>query len=463
MTQEQRYIKMTETPVSRLIPRLAVPTIISMLVSSIYNMADTYFVTGLGRAQSGAVSVIFSLMALIQAFGFMLGMGSGAYVSKLLGRKDVKTAQNACATGFFTALIFGAFLALVMRANIGAVVRFLGANDDIFIHAVSYCKYILYACPFMMASFVLNNQLRSQGYAVLSMIGITSGGVLNIFLDWLFVIGFNWGISGAAVATMISQMVSFTILILISVLKKDVIGPKISCFRPKLYIYGEIIHTGVPSLCRQALASMAAVVLNKVSNLAGADATQTIAAMGILNKFMLFINSALVGFGQGMQPVCGFNFGAEKYRRVIESYHFCVKVSVVFLSVMAVVLFAFSENIMRIFTKDDIDVIKVGSFAMRANCFTLPLQGYMMMSQFLSQSIGYGGRASIVAMARQGICLIPMYIILPGIFGIVRGLQISQPCSDLVSFVIALFVVRSVVGDLSRRASEENDGKGQPA
>lgn len=447
MSGNEMYIKMTETKISKLIPRLAVPTIITMLVTSIYNMADTFFVSQIGTSASAAVGINFSIMAMIQAIGFTLGMGSGNYVSRSLGKKDIETAEKAAATAFFTALILGGIFAGLGLLYLDKFITMLGATPTILPYAKDYAKYILIAAPYMCCSFVLNNLLRSQGNAFYSMLGLATGSILNIGLAPLFIFKFNMGISGAAIATIISQFISFSILFFMCQRNEKNLSIKLSRFTFQLWIYKEIIRVGLPTLSRQGLASIAAVALNVCASPFG-DAA--IAAMSITVRIMMFINSSLLGFGQGFQPVSGFNYGAKKYDRVLEAYYFCLKVGVVLLTILGILCFTFAPEIIALFRKEDLEVIEIGTVALRYQCLTLPIQASIVMANMLTQSIGYGFWATLVAMGRQGIFLIPALFILPNIFGI-RGLQYCQPFADICTFVVGLLVVRKVIKDLKRQ------------
>lgn len=449
MTQEERYAMMTETPVSRLIPSLAVPTIISMLVTSIYNMADTFFVSQINTSASAAVGIIFSLMAMIQAIGFTLGMGAGNFISRSLGKRDEETAVRTAATAFYTAVSVGLLMAVTGLLGLDRLVRMLGATETIAPYARDYARYILLGAPVMTGSFVMNNLLRSQGFAFYSMLGITTGGILNMILDPIFIFGFGLGISGAALATVLSQCVSFGILFFQCNFRKGCIRLRISKFTPTGKIYGEILHAGLPSLCRQGLASAAAVVLNVAANPFG-DAA--IAAMSIVTRYMMFINSALIGFGQGFQPVCGFNFGAKRYDRVLESFWFCLKVALVLLTTLGAISFLGAENIMGVFRRGDKEVIEIGTWALRFQCLTMPLQAWIIMSNMLTQSIGYGFRASIVAAGRQGIFFIPALLTLPKIFKI-TGLQLSQTTADVCTAVMAAVIVFGILKELKEKSN----------
>ena len=450
MTYEEKYKMMVETPVNKLIPRLAVPTIISMLITSIYNMADTFFVSQLSTSASGAVGVNFSLMAMIQAIGFTLGMGSGNYMSRMLGAKEQDRAQRACSTAVYTAFFFGLLLAVFGIWNIDSLVRALGATETIAPYARDYGKYILIAAPYMTVSFVFNNHLRSQGNAALSMLGITAGGVLNVILDPVLIFGFKMGISGAAIATIFSQFVSFLILLTLVIRSGNVLKPHPKFFTMKGWVYKEILSAGMPTLGRQGLASVASVLLNVAASGFG-DAA--VAAMSIVTRIMMFINSALIGFGQGFQPVCGFNFGAKRYGRVLEAYYFCRRVAFVFLLVMAVVMFAVSTPIMRLFRREDAEVVRIGALALKMQCVLLPVQSFTIIGNMLTQSIGYSFRATLTAIGKQGLFFIPAILILPGIYGVL-GLQLAQPVADLLTFVLTQVIVVMVVKELKGMEKE---------
>ncbi len=443
-TQEEKYRQMMEVPVSRLIPGLAVPTIISMLITSIYNMADTFFVSQLGTSASGAVGVIFSAMAIIQALGFGFGQGAGINISQSLGNKDTERAGEMAAASFFAVMILGILIGAAGNLFLRPLVMMLGATPTIAPYAEAYARYILIASPFMMCAFVMNNILRAQGNAVYAMVGITTGGILNMILDPVFIFGFDMGTSGAALATGLSQFISFCILLCQCNLRKDCISIRLSDFKPSFRIYGKILHAGLPSFCRQAIASVATITLNFAAGVYG-DAA--IAAMSIVNRFMMFINSAVIGFGQGFQPVCGFNFGAKRYDRVLEAYWFCVKVAVAVLAILAVICFIPAESIIALFRRDDAEVISIGMKALRCQLILAPAMGWITMVNMLSQSIGYGFRSAMVAVARQGIFLIPALLILPRIFGL-TGILISQPAADILTMILSTAVVMQILKEL---------------
>ena len=441
MSAQERTEMMLNAPVSRVIPRLAIPTIISMLITSIYNMADTFFVSQLGTSASGAVGVIFSAMAIIQAVAFMIGMGSGTNVSQALGAGDEERARRFASTGFFTAFGVGVVLAVFGLSNIDWLVRFLGATETIAPYAKAYATYIFYATPLMMCSFVMNNLLRFEGLAMYGMVGITTGGLLNMALDPIFIFGLGLGTAGAAIATAISQCVSFLILLLMSNTRPDAISIHPRHFRPSLATYGRILYNGFPSLGRQGIASISTILLNTAAGVYG-DAA--IAAMSIVSRFIMFINSSVIGFGQGFQPVCGFNYGAGRYSRVREAFWFCVKVATVILLVLAGVSMLFSRQIITVFRRDDAEVIRIGTLALRLQLATMPLWGFIVMGNMFTQSIGYGVRATLLSIARQGIFLIPALLILPPLLGL-RGIQIAAPVSDVLTLFLSFGIVSGIL------------------
>ena len=430
-TAQEKFLEMTTAPVERLIARLAVPTIISMLITTIYNMADTFFIGMISTAASGAVGVSFSIMAIIQALGFFFGQGAGASISQALGSQDTKRANELAATGFFSALICGAAVGVLGLVFMEPLVYFLGATDTIYPHCTAYLRLILIGAPWMCASFVLNNLLRFEGNAFRAMVGLTAGGVLNMALDPLFIFVFDMGIAGAALATIVSQAVSFGIL-LFQIKKYSAISLRFRDFRPGVRMYSAITRAGLPSLLRQGIASVGTICLNTAARPFG-DAA--ISAMAIIGRITMFSNSAMLGFGQGFQPVCGFNYGAKRYDRVKKGYFFLIKTSVIGLLIFAAVEFGFAEQFVGIF-RDDPAVIAIGAKALRFQCITLVFNSFIISSNMLLQTTGQVVPASILGVARQAF-LIPCLGLFTGLFGL-TGLQMSQPVADTLTFVIAI-------------------------
>ena len=446
VSQEARYRQMMEEPVYTLIPRLAVPTIVSMLVTAVYNMADTYFVSQLGTSPSAAVGVVFSLMTGIQAVAFMIGMGCGNEISRLLGQKEREEAERYVATGFFTELIAGTLIAIAGILFSEKLVYLLGSTATIAPYAASYTRYVLIGIPFFMASLGMNNMLRFQGNSFYSMIGIATGGILNMFLDPLLIYGFHMGIAGAAVATSVSQMISFCILVWQCNCMPACLSIRLRRFQPALSRYANIFRFGLPSLARQGIASVAVIVTNFAAQPYG-DAA--IAAIAIVSRVAMFMNSAIIGFG----PVCGFNYGAKNYKRVEEAYQFSLRVCFVALLFMGVGSFLNAERIVMLFQRDP-KVVEIGTRALQLQACTIPLAAQITMANMFSQTTGYNFRATVVALLRQGICLLPVLLVLPRIFGL-AGIQSAQPVSDIFSAIIAFLITKSILDEMRQKTAEQ--------
>ena len=441
MARQDRRKYMTETPVPKLILTLAVPTIISMLVTAIYNTADTFFVArvsddpAVNTAATAAVGLVFTVMALIQATGFFCGHGSGNYLSRMLGAGNHKEAGEMASTGFALSLIFGVIFAIVGNIFVGPISNFLGfgATELTLEFTGQYMRIILLGAPFMMAQFVINNQLRFQGSAYVAMIGLMCGAVMNMVLDPLLILGFHMGVRGAAIATVMGQFTSFCVLL--SGTRK---GENIKLSPKNVHINAhyikEIVNGGAPSLFRQGLAAIATLILNNTAGNIGSDAA--IAGMSVASRVMMMMASALIGFGQGYQPVCSFNYGAGLTGRVKAGFKFCVKYSTIFLIGIGALCFAFAPNIIALFSKDP-NAVTVGVAALRFQSVTLPLSGAIVISNMMLQSIGKGVKASITASARNGICFIPLILILPQFLGI-TGVEMAQSCADVLLLLIAV-------------------------
>ncbi|MEA5142665.1 MAG: MATE family efflux transporter [Oscillibacter sp.] len=440
--QEQKFVRMTTAPVEHLVYEMAVPTIVSMMVTACYNMADTFFVGKINNSATGAVGVAFSLMAIIQAAGFFFGHGSGNYISRKLGQQETENAAKMAATGFFLSLLTGLLITLIGEIFLSPLARLLGSTETILPYARSYLRLILIGAPYMTASFVLNNQLRFQGSAIYGMVGIVAGAVLNVGLDPFFIFVLGMGVGGAALATIISQLCSFVLLLVgcsrggnLKIRVKNV-----TMSRPYLR---EIVKGGLPSLCRQGLASIATICLNRGAGWYG-DAA--VAAMSVVSRAMYLAQAVLIGFGQGFQPVCGFNYGAFLYDRVKKAYWFCIKVSTVFLAVVSVAGFLFAPEIVGFF-RNDPDVIAFGASALRLQCCTFFLCGFNMMSSMLTQTINKVREATVLAMARQGLFFIPAVLILPQFIGAL-GIQLAQPLSDVCAFLLTVPLTRRVLREM---------------
>lgn len=406
-----------------------------MLITSFYNMADTYFVGLIGSASaSGAVGVAFPLMAIMQAVGFMFGHGSGNHMARVLGAGDAADARKMAATGFFSAFFVGLAIMTIGLLAAEPLAYALGSTPTIAPYAMEYLGYLMPGAPFLIASLVLNNQLRFQGSAFYAMIGITSGAVLNIILDPLFIFTFGMGVAGAALATSLSQVVSFFLL-----LNGTRLGGNIRIhwrdYTPTLANFREILRGGVPSLARQSLNSLATVCLNLAS---GGYGDAAIAAMSIVTRVMMMTVSAIIGFGQGFQPICGFNYGAGLYERVRRAFWFCVRLCFCVLVLVSAAAIALAPQIISLFLAADPQVQEIGTLALRLQCAFIPLVWpFTCLSNMMLQTMGIAGRATVLAMARQGLFFIPAVWVLEHAFGLL-GVQLAQPVADVLSFLLAI-------------------------
>lgn len=433
--QEAQFKKMTETPIKPLIVSLSIPTIISMLVSSFYNMADTFFVSQLGKSASGAVSIVFPLMVMIQAIGFTFGTGAGALNSRLLGAKKNEEANTITSTAFFSAIFLGLILTVVGMANLDAIMTMVGATETILPYAKAYGQYILYGAPFMAASYVMNNVLRSQGKAKLSMFGLAIGGLINVVLDPIFIFVFELGTAGAAIATLISQLISFCILLSFFFRGQSLTFLSVKRISRSWKDYYQIVSTGLPSFARQAMTTVASISLNTMARTYGGDAA--ISAMGIVSKIYSFIFSALLGFGQGYMPVAGYNFGAKKFTRVREAYLFFVKTGTVIMTALAVVFFIAAPQFIALFVPGEPQVAEIGAMALRFQCLMMPFVPISTSCNMTFQQIGRSWLATILSFLRQGIWFLPLILTLPRMLD-VTGVALSQPLADGLTFLTCL-------------------------
>lgn len=445
---QDKFTYMTTAPIPKLVTSLAVPTIISMLITAFYNIADTYFVGKINTQATAAVGIAFSVMAIIQALGFFFGHGSGNYISRKLGAKDTRSAEKMASTGFFCSLIVGVFVMLLGLLFITPLSKALGSTPTILPYTEKYLGIVLLGAPFMAASLVLNNQMRFQGNAVYAMIGITVGAVINIGLDPLLMFTFGLGISGAAIATVTSQICSFFVLWVMEHRGNNI---RISWanFTPTPDMLKEIVQGGTPSLFRQGLSSLATICLNHSAGMYG-DAA--IAGMSIVTRICAFINSFVIGFGQGFQPVCGFNYGAGIYERVKSGFWFCVRVGSLFLLVCSAIGFIFAPEIIETFRKGDPAVTAIGTNALRWQLVSLPLCAWIVLCNMMLQTIRKPVPATILAASRQGMFFIPLVWILPLFLGL-TGVEITPAIADVCSALLAIPLTRKVLLEMKTEGS----------
>lgn len=451
LKSEARYRRLTETPVPRLVMSLAVPTIISMSISAIYNIVDSWFVGHISTVATAGVGVAFAYQSLIQATGFFFGHGSGNYMSRALGARDTEGAGKMAATGFISSFLLGLVFMALGLCFMTPLSRLLGATPDVVPYSNAYLKWILIATPFLVSQMTLNNQLRLQGNAMLAMIGIAAGAVLNIFFDWLLIDRLDMGVQGASLATLISQFISWCLLFWATTFEGNV-HIYLRNYAPSADRLREIGAGGLPSLMRQSLSSISAICMNWAAAsyaLEGQEAS-TIAAFTVVARVMQTAMAVILGVGQGFQPVCGFNWGAKRYSRVRESYLFTIGMCVVILLVTSSLGWIFAPNIIAFFRDQDPQLLSIGTTVLRWQCVAFPLVGLTTPTNMLLQNIRRTGRATLLAMSRHGFAFYPTLFILPAIWGL-EGLEATMATADVLTFALALPFAISIIRELSAR------------
>lgn len=430
-----KYTFLTQAPVHRVIGAMAIPTIISMLLTSMYNLVDTFFVGKINTQSTAAVGIVFSVMFFIQAFSFFFGNGSGNYISRQLGAQNTKDAEIMASTGLFYTLVFSLIVMLLGWFFLEPISILLGSTPTILPYTRQYLGISLLGTPFIMGTFCINNQMRFQGFTKYSVYGAISGSIINCLLDPVFIFGFSMGVSGAAVASVIGQICGFIILLIMSQ-KEGVIHYTHRRISFEGRFVKEIIAGGTPSISRQGLASVSTIVLNSV---AGNYGDAAIAAMSIVTRISMFIFNVIVGLGQGFQPMCGFCYGAKLYDRVKEGFWFSTKMGTLFLLFWSVVLIIFSGEVVSLF-RDDPEVIAIGIPALRYQMIIFPACSFMMMANMMMQTCRKTVRANILAASRQGLFFIPLIFVLPYFYGLF-GVEICQAVSDVISLIVTIPIV----------------------
>lgn len=432
--EDAQYRKMTETPIPKLVTVLAVPTVVSMLITSIYNAVDTYFVAKLGTAASGAIGIVFSVMAMIQAVGFTLGMGAGSTISRLLGKKKEEEADEVASSALAASVVSGIILAILAIAFLEKLMVFLGASETILPYALSYARIILYACPVMMASFVLNNLLRAEAKTKYSMIGIGAGGILNVALDPLFIFYFQMGIEGAALATALGQTAGFLVLLSFYLMKKTELSFSLKKIAREFSIYKVFVLNGMPSFFRQGLASVAAIALNRR---AAANGDAAVAAMSIVGKIFMVVFCALIGFGQGFQPVAGYNYGAKKPERVKLACRFTLVTGTIGMAVMGLSVFFLAPWLMECFGTGEKEVTEIGVWALKMQSAAMPFMPLGIVCNMVFQAVGQSFLSTFLASLRQGVFFLPAIFLFSKFFGII-GIELAQPVADVATCIVCV-------------------------
>ena len=448
--QDARKSMMLEQPISRIIPKMAIPTIIAFLINSIYSLADTFFVSSLGTNATAAVSVNSSLDQIIMMAGSMLAIGANSYIARLLGAKREDEANKVLSVAFFIALAFGTILAVVGCAFMTPMVRLLGATDTCLQYSIDYATYVLLVAPFMATSFVMNQCLRAEGSAVLSMIGMGFGSILNCVLDPIFIFTLDLGVAGASIATAISKLVSFSILLFPYITKRSVLRISLKYFQPSWEILSQIVKIGSSSMFRSGLAVIAAIVLN---NIAGSISDAVLAGIGVTNKIMMFPFSVILGFGSGFQPVTGFNWGAKRFDRVLESYWFSAKCALAISTVMALILGIFANQVILLFAEADAEMQAIGALSIRLQCIALPIHAWVAVVNMFCSGLGKAKGALLLATARQGSCFLPIVYPLAWMFG-ANGVASVQAVADVLTFFLAFPLICRVLKEVKGKAAE---------
>jgi len=434
VNSDSQYERMMNTPIPRLVTSVAVPTVIGMLITVVYNTADTYFVSQINKSASAAVGAVYAIMAIIQAFGYGLGVGAGSLVSRRLGSKRNSDADRYASSAFFAAIIVGVLISIAGLSVLGPFLRLLGCTDTMMPYALPYARYILIAAPINCATFVLNNVLRSEGFSKLAMLGIGTGGILNVIFDPIFIFALNFGTGGAALATMFSQCVSFCILLSMFLSGKSIVHISPKHVSRKFVDYRMIVTTGIPTICRQGLGSVAAAVLNIQAIAYGGDATG--AAITIANKVYILVRNISIGFGQGFQPVAGYNYGAGNKKRTWQAFTFSVKVGSVVCIAFAVFSALFAKQIMWWFC-DDAEVAGIGIETIYFSSVAMPFLAFSTYVNQLYQGLGFKAQATFLASCRQGIFFLPAVLLLPLAFDR-AGVEIAQPFADLCTCAVSI-------------------------
>lgn len=447
--REERRRFMLEGNLLKVIPVIALPQVVSMLIDSLYNMADTYFVSQLGKAATAAVGVNDSLMMIIRAISLGFGMGASSYISRQLGAKNHDEASRAASTTIMTAMGIVSVIAVFAFIFREPLVILLGATETSKAFSIDYATWILFSAPLTAASVCLSQSLRAEGSTTYSMIGSVSGCIINIFLDPLFIQVLGMGVAGAAIATGISKFISVVILMTPYWTRRCIIDIKPKYFTPKIPLYAEIAKMGVPTMLRTSLFSVSTIIIN---NLAGGFGDAALAAVSVANKSMKFVGSAVMGFGQGFQPIAGFCWGAKKYKRVKKAFALTSLIGVVLCAVLGTGLFVFAQQAITVFSKDS-EVLGIGMLLVRSQCVVLPMHVWVMISTGMFQALGKPFQAGFLGLCRQAFSLIPSVIIMTHLWGL-TGLSLSQATADVVSFCFALRLVIPMMKELNRRRAQ---------
>ncbi len=433
-SSEEQHRRMVETPIPRIVTAMFIPTLVTNLITTIYNTADTFFVSRISTSSAAAVGVVYSLMALIQAVGYGISMGTSAQISRLLGSKENDRAGAIASSGVFFEFMMGMLILVPGLVFLEPLMRLLGATDTVLPHAVRYGRFILIGAPAFCVSFVLGSILRAEGEAVYSMIGFGIGGLINIVLDPIFIFALHMEIAGAAVATLISQIISLTIMLAFFLRGRSIVRLRALSVSRDPAVYVSILSNGLPTIFRQGLGSLSSALLN---NAAAAFGDSALAAVTVANKIYMLIRNIVLGIGHGFQPVAGYNFGAGRFERVRGAFRFATAVATGFCLLCTVFMAAFAPQIIGWFRAEDPEMIRIGASALRFLCLSTPMMGYSTYTNQLYQCLGFERGATLLACCRQGFFYVPLIMILPVLIGL-NGILLTQPVADLLTFLVSV-------------------------
>ena len=430
----KQHDRMLKTPIPKLVTSLALPMVASQLITVLYNTADTYIVSQIGTSAAAAVGVVFSLMSIIQAVGYGISMGASSLISRCLGAKQDEDAHRYASSAYAAAILFGLLLIGCCLPLLDPLMRVLGATDTILPYALSYAGCIVVGAPIMCSAFVLSGVLRSEGESFYAMWGLCAGGLINIALDPLFIYVMDMGIFGAALATVLSQLVSFLILLSVFLRNKSIVKLRFRFVSRHIGDYGHIFAAGVPTIFRQGCGSIASALLN-ISAAGYGDAA--VAAITIANKIYMLVRNIVIGIGQGFQPVAGYNFGAGNRKRVRQAFRYACVLGTGVCVAAAALIAANAAGILAFFRHDDADVIRIGTQTLYYVCAVMPLMAYSTFTNQLYQCLGFAKEATLLACCRQGIFFVPLILLLPRLIGL-SGVQMTQATADLMTFLISV-------------------------
>jgi len=454
MDQVKRAQMLGNEAIPKVLLKLSIPAILGMMVSSIYNIVDTLFVSKLGTEALGGVTIVMPFFMLISAIGMMFGAGAASYISRLLGQKNIQKANQTAVVALLTSVTCAVLFSLIGIANLDRLLKLFGASNTMLPFAREYARVIIAGSVFTMSNMTLNNMLRAEGSAKISMLGIMIGAVLNIALDPIFIFTLGMGVKGAAIATVISQALSTIVLLGYYLLKKSFLELNIKNFIISKDIYAEILKIGVPTLLRQGLASISMGMINAVAVQYGDSA---VAAIGITGRIFMMVFYVIFGFSQGFQPLAGYNYGAKEYERVRETIRVSLSWTTIYSILVTFLMALGAPALVHIFTTDA-EVLAIGTRTLRYFCYIFPTAGFLVIYNSVFMAFGHAKEAAVLSMARQGLFLIPAILILPKLWGL-EGVLLSQPVANGLSVVLTAIMAIRIQRELKELQAQKDDKK----